>query len=83
MKPGRRLAVAGALALAASVAMGSYVASMAAAVTVGDFPALPPDVRSRIRSEEIEDARHWSSRIALVLIPIAVGVVWWRSKRRG
>jgi hypothetical protein len=76
------LAVAGAIALAVSVGVGRTIAVVAAAATVGDFPVLPPGVQSRIRAEATSDTLHWSFEVALVLLPVTMGVLWWRSKRK-
>ena len=38
--------------------------------------------RARKRAEQIADATHDSAKLALVLVPVTVVLVWWMSKRR-
>ncbi len=44
--------------------------------------ALSEEWRSRIYAEEIAEAMAISLKVAVVLVPLTVFVIWWRSRRR-
>jgi hypothetical protein len=77
----KQLVVGASGAALASVLLAAGYQVIGAIATTTEVAGANVDQMARIHAEEVADAKHDSLRLALVLIPLTLAVVWWRTKR--
>ena len=82
MKVTSRLGLAAVGSLVASILLGLCAAHVLSRVAVADFRNLSPEIRAKMSTSEILDARDDSLKFALLLVPLTLAVVWWRQRQK-
>jgi hypothetical protein len=82
MKLAGRLALAALGAITVSAGLAACYEHTLMRVTIGEFRGIDAETTARIHAAVTEDAEHDTVKLARVLVPLAMVVVWWREKRK-
>jgi len=82
MKLAGRLALAALGAVVVSAGLAACYEHTLMQVTIGEFRGMTAETMARIHAAVIEDGEHDTVKLARVLVPVAMVVVWWREKRK-
>jgi hypothetical protein len=76
----KRLVLAGALSVTASVLAGVALAVVAMHAISKELPeTLTSEQEARVHAQEVADAKDFTVKCASVLIPAVLLIVWWKS----